>query len=135
MGHLKVMMIGGFLALTQSAFAFAAPGGDDELVASENPLNDVCSISVSHDCEMVTGPTPEAPRLTELGDAECSVSYRVNDDGSVTVISAKCDDERFVDSAVTGMSSVRYKTRDVCGRVCRNVGREFDVPIYFNLDE
>ncbi|MDP1556596.1 MAG: hypothetical protein Q8L84_14150 [Hyphomonas sp.] len=131
----KLVTIVGLLTLMPVSIALSERGGNDESSGLENPLNYVCMTTASHDCEMIASATPEYPRLPELGDAECVVSYRINDDGTVTVVSASCDDPRFVDSAVKGMSSVRYDTRDVCDRACKNVGKEFDYPITFQLDD
>jgi hypothetical protein len=130
----KLATIVGLLTLMLTMTALAEGGGDEGGPGIANPLAAVCSIHVSHDCGMIASAIPSYPRLTELANAECAVSFRVKDDGSVSVISASCDDDRFIDSALQGMSTVRYKTHDVCGKVCREVGRTYEQTIVFTLD-
>jgi len=96
----------------------------------ENPLSEMCTISVTHDCEMLALPSPIYPKITEGGEADCVVTYRVSEDGTVDVTDAVCSDERFVESVVQGMSSVRYQTKDVCGRPCPT-GQTVDYPISY----
>jgi hypothetical protein len=107
----------------------------DQGQAQENPLKEMCSISVTHDCEMLSLPEPTYPQVTEAGDADCAVEYRVMNDGTVEVIKAVCSDARFVDSAIQGMSTVRYKVKDVCGRACPTIGRTFEYPLVYRLEE
>jgi hypothetical protein len=78
-------------------------------------------------------PVPEAPRGTELRDADCEVPIRVNEDGTTTVKRISCTDERYVESIIEGFEAMRFKIRDVCGRVCRSVGTEIEYPISYRV--
>lgn len=95
----------------------------------------VCTIEVSHDCGQLSPPEVEWPRLTEIRDTDCNLKIGVQEDGSVIVIEASCTDERLVPTVVNAASTIRYKARDVCGNACPEVGREFDYPIQFRLEE
>jgi len=97
-----------------------------------NPLSEVCTISVSHDCEILALPSPIYPQITEAGDADCLVTYRVNEDGTVEVTDSVCSDERFVEIAVQSMSSVRYETKNVCGRQCPT-GQTVEYPLLYRF--
>jgi hypothetical protein len=99
-----------------------------------NPLDGACSLFAFHDCEIETLPSPVYPSGTELGEADCSVTYRVREDWAVDVLDADCSDERFVDNTIQGMSTMRYETEDVCGRICPTIGETFEYPIQFRLE-
>jgi len=120
------------LAAVVCATGWNASADDGEKL--DNPLSEVCTISVSHDCEILALPSPIYPKITEAGDADCVVTYRVNVDGTVEVTDSVCSDERFVESAVQGMSSVRYETKDVCGRPCPT-GQTVEYPLLYRFAE
>ena len=116
--------------LTTFSFLVTLP-----MVADENPLQEICSAFVSHDCEMVVPPAPEYPKLAELGEADCFVTFRIEPDYTVAVTKVACSDDRFAASAAESMSTVRYKARDVCDRACPTVGQEHESLIAYRLSE
>lgn len=105
-----------------------------KISADPNVDSGVCTISVTHDCEQVIPPTVEWPSLTEIRDTDCNLKIRVKEDGYVTVVDATCTDDRLVPTVTEAASTIRYKTHDVCGEVCPEIGGEFDYPIYFRLE-
>ena len=102
----------------------------DEWEKQENPLSEICTISVTHDCEILALPSPTYPVITGAGDADCIVTYRVSEDGTVDVTDAVCSDDRFEESAVQSMASVRYQTKGVCGRPCPT-GQTVEYPLLY----
>jgi len=80
-------------------------------------------------------PAPEYPQLTELAEASCEASFIVGEDGAATDIRVDCDDPRFSDPTLEGLSKVRYKTRESCGRVCPQVGERVEYPIEYRLED
>lgn len=99
----------------------------------DNPPNKMCSLFVDHDCGIEMPASPVYPKELEAGEADCSVKYHVEEDGSVEVLKAVCSDKRFVDSAIQGMSGMRYQTKDICGRTCPTIGQTFEYPLLYRM--
>lgn len=99
------------------------------------PGADRLCIYSTHDCGIENGPVPEYPKLTELGEATCDTSFVVGEDGFADDISVECDDPRFNETTREALSHVQYKVTGSCGRACPEIGRRFEYPFEYRLNE
>ena len=92
-------------------------------------------ISSAHDCGIVRHPAWKYPELEEPGEATCDTSFLIGEDGFAQDINVECDDPRFNDATLKGLSEVQYQVTDKCGRVCSRIGTRVEYPIEYRLDE
>lgn len=95
-----------------------------------------CSVKVDHDCGIEQQIEIVPPAILHWPKrVDCSLKILVLEDGSALAISTRCSDGRFEASVRDAAASIRYKTHDGCGNVCRTIGREFDYPVIFQLQD
>lgn len=113
------------------------PPGDWEYEASLPSFSDLVAncVSSAHDCGIVRHPAFEYPDLHEPGEATCNTSFLIGEDGSAHDLSVDCDDPRFNDATLKGLSAVQYQVTDTCGRICSRIGTRVEYPIEYRLDE
>lgn len=88
-----------------------------------------------HSCIWEQLPSPVYPSITGVGEATCEVWLTVGDDGRAQDVSVDCDDPRFNRATEIGLSTLKYRVKDSCGKTCSMIGRRIQYPIEYRFED
>ena len=122
-----------FSGLLVSACSF--PDADEQRseIASGQVLGERCFDD--HSCHWEQPPSPAYPLITGVGEAICDVWLTVGEDGRAHDVSVDCDDPRFNRTTEIGLSTLKHRVKDSCGKPCSMIGRRIQYPIEYHLED
>ena len=90
---------------------------------------------VNHGCKWEQPPSIEYPSFAGAGDAICSTTFTIDDDGFAIDIVVDCDDARFNEATLVGLATFKHTVTDPCGNICPLIGQRIEYPIDYRLED